>query len=180
MQLRPEHRVLDRLVGRWEARSQWEIVAGSGCLPEAQWLAERCAGGSNEAVAEVAVIGLPHDELGEEVGAAVALKEGQEADERAGEQRRTDLPGLPPVADQHGIPVLEDTAQAVGCTLAGKHVGTTGACGTYSFDAVKTLTTGDQVRIEKSMYVSLCRMHWEEETNRWPVASASPVRLRGC
>jgi thymidine kinase len=39
----------------------------------------------------------------------------------------------------------------------------------------KTLTTGDQVSIEKSMYVSLCRMHWEEETGRWPVAS-TPAR----
>ncbi len=35
----------------------------------------------HDAVAEVAVIGLPHDELGEEVGAAVALKEGQSATE---------------------------------------------------------------------------------------------------
>jgi long-chain acyl-CoA synthetase len=35
----------------------------------------------HHAVAEVAVIGIPHDELGEEVGAAVALKEGQELDE---------------------------------------------------------------------------------------------------
>jgi long-chain acyl-CoA synthetase len=35
----------------------------------------------HDAVAEVAVIGIPHDELGEEVGAAVALKEGQELDE---------------------------------------------------------------------------------------------------
>jgi thymidine kinase len=25
------------------------------------------------------------------------------------------------------------------------------------------------VSIEKSVYVSLCRMHWEEETGRWPV-----------
>ncbi len=32
------------------------------------------------AVREAAVIGVPHDDLGEEVGAAVALKEGQEAD----------------------------------------------------------------------------------------------------
>ena len=31
----------------------------------------------HEAVAEVAVIGIPHDDLGEEVGAAVALKAGQ-------------------------------------------------------------------------------------------------------
>jgi thymidine kinase len=28
----------------------------------------------------------------------------------------------------------------------------------------KALTTGAQVGIEKSMYVSLCRLHWEEET----------------
>ena len=35
------------------------------------------------------------------------------------------------------------------------------------------LTTGDQVGIEKSMYVSLCRMHWAEETNRWPVPKAA-------
>jgi long-chain acyl-CoA synthetase len=32
----------------------------------------------HEAVAEAAVVGLPHDELGEEVGAAIALKEGHE------------------------------------------------------------------------------------------------------
>ena len=35
----------------------------------------------HEAVAEVAVIGVPHDDLGEEVGAAVALKKGQSVDE---------------------------------------------------------------------------------------------------
>lgn len=36
----------------------------------------------------------------------------------------------------------------------------------------RTVTSGDQVGIEKSMYVSLCRAHWEEQTNRWPVPSA--------
>ena len=36
----------------------------------------------------------------------------------------------------------------------------------------RAITTGDQVGIEKSMYVSLCRGHWEEETGRWPVPSA--------
>ncbi len=35
----------------------------------------------------------------------------------------------------------------------------------------KALTSGDQVGIEKSMYLSLCRTHWEEETGRWPLAS---------
>jgi long-chain acyl-CoA synthetase len=33
----------------------------------------------HDAVAEVAVVGVPHDDLGEEVGAAVALKPGQQA-----------------------------------------------------------------------------------------------------
>ena len=33
------------------------------------------------AVREVAVVGVPHDELGEEVGAAVALKEGEQVSE---------------------------------------------------------------------------------------------------
>lgn len=30
------------------------------------------------------------------------------------------------------------------------------------------VTAGAQVDIEKSVYVSLCRKHWEEETGRWP------------
>ena len=33
----------------------------------------------------------------------------------------------------------------------------------------RVITEGSQVSIEKSIYVSLCRKHWEEETGRWPV-----------
>jgi thymidine kinase len=29
-------------------------------------------------------------------------------------------------------------------------------------------TSGDQIAVEKSLYVSLCRRHWEEATGRWP------------
>lgn len=47
------------------------------------------------------------------------------------------------IADRHGIPVLEDTAQSAGGSLHGKGLGTFGACGTFSFDAVKTMTTGE-------------------------------------
>lgn len=47
------------------------------------------------------------------------------------------------VAGKHGIPVLEDTAQAPGASLNGKALGSFGVCGTFSFDAVKTITTGE-------------------------------------
>jgi 8-amino-3,8-dideoxy-alpha-D-manno-octulosonate transaminase len=47
------------------------------------------------------------------------------------------------IADKHNIPVIEDTAQAAGATWRGKHLGTFGKCGAFSFDAVKTMTTGE-------------------------------------
>ncbi len=47
------------------------------------------------------------------------------------------------VAAKHGIPVLEDTAQAPGASLNGKKMGSFGICGTFSFDPVKTMTTGE-------------------------------------
>ncbi|MDH4321894.1 MAG: DegT/DnrJ/EryC1/StrS family aminotransferase, partial [Desulfobulbaceae bacterium] len=47
------------------------------------------------------------------------------------------------IADRHKIPVIEDTAQAAGAILNGKRLGSFGACGTFSFDAVKTMTTGE-------------------------------------
>ncbi len=47
------------------------------------------------------------------------------------------------IASQHDIPVLEDTAQAAGARIQGRHLGTFGKCGTFSFDSVKTMTTGE-------------------------------------
>lgn len=47
------------------------------------------------------------------------------------------------IAGEYNIPVLEDTAQAAGGTIKGRHLGTFGKCGTFSFDSVKTMTTGE-------------------------------------
>lgn len=47
------------------------------------------------------------------------------------------------IADKHNIPVIEDTAQAAGARLNGKGLGTFGKLGTFSFDAVKTMTCGE-------------------------------------
>jgi len=38
----------------------------------------------------------------------------------------------------------------------------------------RVLQAGEQVSIEKSVYVSLCRKHWEEEIGRWPVRGPNP------
>jgi len=47
------------------------------------------------------------------------------------------------IARRHDLPVIEDTAQAAGARLHGKHLGTFGQIGTFSFDSVKTMTTGE-------------------------------------
>ncbi len=47
------------------------------------------------------------------------------------------------VAGKRNIPVLEDSCQACGTGYRGRKTGTIGAMGTYSFDYVKTLTTGE-------------------------------------
>jgi len=47
------------------------------------------------------------------------------------------------VAGKHDIPVIEDTAQSCGGKLNGKSLGSFGKTGTFSFDSVKTMTTGE-------------------------------------
>jgi len=47
------------------------------------------------------------------------------------------------LADRHGIPVIEDTAQSCGGRLQGKALGSFGKMGCFSFDSVKTMTAGE-------------------------------------
>lgn len=46
------------------------------------------------------------------------------------------------VADQYGIPVVEDAAESLGSYVGKRHTGTFGRCGTLSFNGNKVITTG--------------------------------------
>jgi 8-amino-3,8-dideoxy-alpha-D-manno-octulosonate transaminase len=66
------------------------------------------------------------------------------------------------IARRHSIAVLEDTAQAAGARIRGQHLGTFGNCGTFSFDAVKTMTTGEGGMIitsDKDLWRSMSEYH---------------------
>jgi 8-amino-3,8-dideoxy-alpha-D-manno-octulosonate transaminase len=66
------------------------------------------------------------------------------------------------IAKKYSIPVLEDTAQAAGGRIRGRHLGTFGTCGTFSFDAVKTITTGEGGMVitdDKELWRSMSEYH---------------------
>jgi perosamine synthetase len=54
-----------------------------------------------------------------------------------------DVIGIKAVADRHGIPVIEDCAQAFLAEQDGRLVGTVGAIGCFSFQQGKHMTTGE-------------------------------------
>jgi 8-amino-3,8-dideoxy-alpha-D-manno-octulosonate transaminase len=65
-------------------------------------------------------------------------------------------------ANRLGIPVLEDTAQSCGGRLKGKALGTFGKMGTFSFDSVKTMTTGEGGMVitdDKDLYIRASEYH---------------------
>ncbi len=54
-----------------------------------------------------------------------------------------DMAAILDVAARHGIPMVEDAAEAVGSEYAGKRAGSFGRTGVFSFHGSKTLTTGE-------------------------------------
>lgn len=66
------------------------------------------------------------------------------------------------IGKAHDIPVLEDTAQSAGGHIGGKYLGTFGLCGTFSFDAVKTMTTGEGgmiITADESLWRAMSEYH---------------------
>lgn len=54
-----------------------------------------------------------------------------------------DLAALSALAERHGLHLIEDASEALGCSWNGRHAGTWGTCGTFSFYGNKTITTGE-------------------------------------
>ena len=72
------------------------------------------------------------------------------------------LDELKAVADRHGIPLIEDCAQAFGATYKGRGVGSIGRVGTFSFNEYKTITCGDGGMIvtdDQELYERAFAMH---------------------
>src|SRR3954470_20482604 len=72
------------------------------------------------------------------------------------------LTELKAIADKHGIPLIEDCAQAFGASYQGTGVGGIGTIGTYSFNEFKTITCGDGGMIvtdDEALYERCFAMH---------------------
>lgn len=54
-----------------------------------------------------------------------------------------DMDRLLAIGARHGIPVIEDAAEAIGSVYHGKRAGSMGGFGAFSFHGTKTLTTGE-------------------------------------
>jgi perosamine synthetase len=66
-----------------------------------------------------------------------------------------DMDTLQDIGRRHGIPVIEDAAEAIGSEWHGRRAGSMGTFGTFSFHGTKTLTTGEGgmlVTRDKALY----------------------------
>lgn len=66
-----------------------------------------------------------------------------------------DMDALLAIGQKHGIPVIEDAAEAIGSEWHGKRAGSMGVFGTFSFHGTKTITTGEGgmfVTQDKALY----------------------------
>src|SRR5438067_1202627 len=73
-----------------------------------------------------------------------------------------DMDRILPIAKQHNLKILEDTAQSVGANYHGKRAGTFGDAGAYSFQIHKFMTSGEGgcvITNDPAMYERAIRFH---------------------
>ena len=73
-----------------------------------------------------------------------------------------DMDPILQIAREHKLRVLEDCAQCVGGSYKGKHVGSIGDIGIYSFQLSKTITAGEGgavVTSDPKLFERACRFH---------------------
>ena len=77
-----------------------------------------------------------------------------------------DISNILKVAHNHGIPVIEDAAHALGAQYMGQKIGNHSDYVCFSFQAIKHITTGDGGMVAfngpkaKERYERLCRLRW--------------------
>lgn len=74
----------------------------------------------------------------------------------------SNMPAIMDIARKHGLPVLEDCAQANGATLDGKAAGTFGDAAVFSFQMNKNITAGEggiAVTDDERLYLRLNAAH---------------------
>ncbi|KRC77777.1 glutamine--scyllo-inositol aminotransferase [Achromobacter sp. Root83] len=87
-----------------------------------------------------------------------------------------DMDRLLAIGDRHGIPVIEDAAEAIGSSYRGKRAGSMGTFGAFSFHGTKTLTTGeggmlvtnDPKLYETAITLSNHGRHAKQSKQFWP------------
>lgn len=112
-----------------------------------------CGGVTHFADSDEATLGLDAGKLAAHL-ARVAERRGADVWNRETERRiaavvvthvfghAADLDGLTALCREWGLPLIEDTAEALGSHHQGRHVGATGLCGALSFNGNKLITTG--------------------------------------
>lgn len=81
------------------------------------------------------------------------------------------------IANQHGVPVLEDACQSVGVSYKGRRLGTIGAIGAFSFNNYKNISCGEGGAILTNDDVLFDRARMYHDAGTFVQAYDSAVRI---